>query len=357
MILITRRCAVALVAGLLVANQAVGQLTFQIFSDANDGFLESRGDTLTDLPPSSPWPVVHPETFGTFQGTVGEWFGAGPDGPDAYGLATIVLPFQLPNFGTVNDPFATADLGVMLNPNTGDSNSTDIDLYGLARVDTDPAILTADWYSGASFDPGATLIQESFLTPSSPQGFVGAPNNNTDAAGDTQLVNFLNASYAGGANADSFVFLRLSYGSDTFASSFDNYNITLREAGQTGEWPVITYSVNAIPGDVNGDGQVTIEDFFDPNDPGQILGNWRETNESFGATLARTDGDLNLDGAVNVADFREWKDAFLANGGSASAVTGALNALTGVPEPSTAAAAFAVLGLLISRGRMARSLS
>ena len=224
-----------------------------IYSDAADGMLEARGSTPTDLPPSSPWPQVHPSTNGNFETTVGEWFGSGPDGPGAYGLTTIVLPFQLPDFGAVSNPFLTADLGVMSNANTFDNNSTDIDLYGLSRVDSDPSIQTTDWYSGASFDPSATLIQESFLTPTSPRGFDGAPNNFTDATGDANLVAFLNAQYAGGANAGEFVFLRLSYGSDTFATGRDNYNIHMQEADATGfgapdeftEDPRITFT--AVP--------------------------------------------------------------------------------------------------------------
>jgi hypothetical protein len=41
------------------------------------------------------------------------------------------------------------------------------------------------------------------------------------------------------------VFLRMSYASDTFAAGWDAYKITMREAGQEGEWPVVTY--DAIP--------------------------------------------------------------------------------------------------------------
>lgn len=216
---------------LLVSTHAPTQGAV-IYSDANDGFLEARDN----LPPQSPWPSVHPDTFGNFDANVGEWFGPG--------LTTIVLPFELPDFGAISNPFTSADLGVMVH-RIGDNTVTDVDLYGLSRVDANPAIAPADWYNGAAFDGGATLIQESFFTPSSPQGFVGAPNHNTDSTGDANLLNFLNASYAGGANAGSFVFLRLSYGSDTLASGWDAYKITVREAGQEGEWPVITYT--AVP--------------------------------------------------------------------------------------------------------------
>lgn len=220
----------ALIAALLFVVHPLAEGA-SIFSDANDGFLEVRDN----LPPQNPWPQVHPDTFGDFDAQVGEWFGAG--------LVTTLLPFQLPDFGAVSDPFESADLGIMVY-NIGGSTVTDIDLYGV-RVDPSPAISVNDWYSGSAADPNATLIQESFLTPASPAGFVGAPNNNTDATGDANLRSFLNDAYAGGAGAGQYVFLRLSYGADGFASGFDAYQLTVREAGQQGEWPVITYT--AVP--------------------------------------------------------------------------------------------------------------
>lgn len=221
--------ALALALGVLVA-QPVAHADV-IYADANDGFIEVR-DTL---PPVAPWPQVHPDTFGNFRFQVGEWFGPG--------LVAGVLPFQLPDFGAAVNPFTSADLGVMVFQ-IGDSTVTDVDLYGV-RVAADPAILPSDFYAGSAPDPTATLIQESFLTPASPAGFVGAPNNNTDATGDANLLSYLNQSYDGGTNAGKYVFLRLSYGADTFASGFDAYLVTAREAGQQGEWPVITYT--AVP--------------------------------------------------------------------------------------------------------------
>jgi len=198
-----------------------------IYSDPADGVLEARGDTVNDLPPSGAWPQIHPFTNGNFEGAVGEWYGMGPDGPSAYGMATLVLPFELPNFGAVADPFTFARLGVMSNGYTNAGNTTDIDLYGLSRVSSDPTIQTGDWYNGSAPDPTATLIQESFLTPSSRFGWDYRRNNFTNFSGNAALVDFLNEAYADGANAGHFVFLRLSYGADTFATGPDNYNICL----------------------------------------------------------------------------------------------------------------------------------
>lgn len=298
-----------------------------IYSNVNDGFLEIR-DTL---PPVDPWPQVHPDTVAGLPGhnvdeswhaNVGEWFGAG--------LTTIVLPFQLPNLGAVNNPFTSADFGVMVHEK-GSATVTDVDLYAV-RTSTEPAILSSDWYIGSAFDPNATLLQESFLTPDSAAGFVGAPNNNTDATGDSNLLAYLNSAYDGGDGSGDYVFLRLSYAADAYAAGWDAYKITVREASQQGEWPVITVSTNAVLGDTNGNGTVEFEEDFGP-----IRDNWLETDESFGMQLARTDGDLNLDGAVSIADFREWKDAYLMGGGSAQQILAAAASLgvTVVPEPST----------------------
>ncbi len=262
-------------AAVVVASLPTDANGLEIYSNANDGFLEVRDV----LPPANPWPQVHPDTFGTFNANVGEWFGPG--------LTTIVLPFQLPNLGTVANPFTSANLGVMVHEIGSGPTTTDIDLYAV-RTDPDPAILVSDWYNGSAFDQSATLIQESFLTPSSPAGFVGTPNNNTDAIGDANLLSYLNGAYSGGAGAGEYVFLRLSYGGDNFATVYDAYKLTVREAGQQGEWPVISVTTNAVPGDVNGNGQ--IDEIVTGTDPSvcdfcAIRDNWLETNDSFGMQL------------------------------------------------------------------------
>lgn len=323
------------VAAIVVAGLQPDANGLELYSNVNDGFLEVRDV----LPPANPWPQVHPDTIAglpnhnagdAWRANVGEWFGAG--------LTTIVLPFQLPNLGAVSNPFTSADFGVMVYE-IGGATVTDIDLYAV-RTDSDPAILVSDWYIGSAIDSNATLIQESFLTPASSAGFVGAPNNSTDATGDANLLAYLNTAYDSGAAAGDYVFLRMSYSGDTFAAGYDAYKITVREASQQGEWPVISVTTNAVTGDVNGNGQ--IDEIVTGTDPSvcdfcAIRDNWLETNDSFGMQLARTDGDLNLDGTVSIADFREWKDAYLAVWGNEQAVLAAAASLgnVSVPEPST----------------------
>ena len=90
-------------------------------------------------------------------------------------------------------------------------------------------------------------------------------------------------------------------------------------------------SLNSLPGDLNGDGQVAFTDFLD-------LAN------NFGATEANyTQGDIDLDGTVAFLDFLAFANNF---GKSASAAAAA------VPEPSSLLlGAFALLGALRLRDR------
>jgi hypothetical protein len=78
---------------------------------------------------------------------------------------------------------------------------------------------------------------------------------------------------------------------------------------------------HVIPGDVNGVGGVTIDDYT-------IIKNNYLTN-----VASRASGDLNDDGIVNVIDFREWKNNFV----------GPLAGIHIVPEPIGAVLALAGL--------------
>jgi autotransporter-associated beta strand protein len=204
----------------------------RILSNANDGQLEKRSDW-------APGTVTVQDTV-NWNVNVGEWYGSG--------LNTVVLPFQLPNFGAVANPFASATFGVNLY-NKGNATLTDLDLYAV-RVSASPQIATTDWYNGSAPDPNATLIQASFLTPASTTTSVGpqsGPNNLTDTAGSAALLAYLNSAYNGGAGAGKFVFLRVSYGSDTFAAGWDAYNFTTRNTALEGDAPVINFTSTVPP--------------------------------------------------------------------------------------------------------------
>jgi len=84
-----------------------------------------------------------------------------------------------------------------------------------------------------------------------------------------------------------------------------------------------------VPGDVNGDGMVTMDDFT------IIKDNFRQTPR------ARGQGDLTGDGLVSLPDFTQWKAAFTGSGGS---LTGVDMSFVSVPEPSS----IALLVLLVT---------
>jgi autotransporter-associated beta strand protein/T5SS/PEP-CTERM-associated repeat protein len=222
--------------GLSQAPAAVSILA----SDA-DGQLEKRSEW-------APGTVTIQNTV-DWQVGVGEWYGSG--------LTTAVIPFRLPNFGAVANPFTSASFGVNLIQ-VGSSTVTDLDLYAV-RVSDTPQIATTDWYNGSEPDPNATLIQASFLTPTSTTTSVGAqsgPNNLTDAAGSAALLAYLNSAYNGGAGAGRFVFLRVSYGSDNFATGWDAYKFTTRNAALEGDAPVINFTSSTPV--VTGEGTYTL---------------------------------------------------------------------------------------------------
>lgn len=130
------------------------------------------------------------------------------------------------------------------------------------------------------------------------------------------------------ANADfSSTGFNININSTTFARFGLAGTFTFDELRFGSTYESVTQAVAAfVPGDTNGDTLVTIEDFNPIHD------NWLETNATFGSTLTRMDGDLDLSGSVNIVDFREWKNAF---NGPPELVAAAFRSLGAVPEPSS----------------------
>ena len=75
-----------------------------------------------------------------------------------------------------------------------------------------------------------------------------------------------------------------------------------------------------VPGDVDHDGQVTLNDF-----------NVIRDNYGFSPNARSINGDLNGDGVVDLSDFMLWKDLYVAAGGA-----GAGDVQAAVPEPASA---------------------
>jgi hypothetical protein len=92
-----------------------------------------------------------------------------------------------------------------------------------------------------------------------------------------------------------------------------------------------------IPGDVNDNGTVDINDYI------VIRNNFNQTNKT------RATGDVNFDGAVNFADFRIWKNN-RTDGGVGTSL--GIDSLPTVPEPgSLALAALAAISWVAAAGR------
>lgn len=155
-----------------------------------------------------------------------------------------IFPFQLPNFGSVTDPFQSATFTFHTgNPNN--IGSRNADLYGLAARTTATIIPGNDFFMGG-FDggpandtsPGVVKIQDNILIPTSVAGI-----KTTDATGNAALLNYLNSSYDGGNGAEHWVFLRFSL--DTFSTNTSRYTISSTNNATEANRPFITYE--AIP--------------------------------------------------------------------------------------------------------------
>ncbi|MGC6467209.1 MAG: hypothetical protein ACON38_19345 [Akkermansiaceae bacterium] len=150
-----------------------------------------------------------------------------------------VYVFELPDLGAVSDPFQEADF--VFEFVGKNSSLRGHDLYGLGRR-ADATVEAGDYYSQTStIDPtDATRLQQSILTNSTPLGLV-----RTSGGGSSNLVNYLNAQYAGGAGVGEYVFLRINTRAPK--SGLNYAMLTMSEGGVSGPVdtrPRITYQAN-----------------------------------------------------------------------------------------------------------------
>jgi MYXO-CTERM domain-containing protein len=158
--------------------------------------------------------------------------------------SSTIFAFQLPTLG-VGEVFSTASLNVRPFYITQQdffqtvSTSFNVDLVALNRISTSATILASD------FSASASLIESDYVLSSA----VSGSDVSNGAGGGVALTAFLNSQYANGANAGSFVFLRLQ--ADTALAGPNDTNnrfeILSRGAGASAEWPRIDYTVTAIP--------------------------------------------------------------------------------------------------------------
>jgi hypothetical protein len=181
-----------------------------------------------------------------YQVRIGEFFAPGGE--------TYIMPFQLPTLAA-GQAILTAQLQTQLFGLVDAGNLANADLYGIGvtgtpTVSSTPTVLTSFYFQGPS-DPNNTLIQGSFLTPSSTVRTDAntGPFTDTSAAGDLALATFLNTAYAGGANAGKWVFLRVSYDLATIPPGNSAYSLLTQDAGGANEKPILTYTFGlaAVP--------------------------------------------------------------------------------------------------------------
>lgn len=175
---------------------------------------------------------------GNYACTIGEFY--------APGGANYVMPFLLPTL-PAGHQFASADLRLQLFELHG--TPADADLYGLgARASS--TVLASDYYQGVVADPSdATLLQQGLLTASSPLRTDAntGPFIYTSVSGNAALTAYLNAQYAGGAGAGTYVFLRLSPHLDTVPPGWNAYAVLTQDAGGAQEKPLLSYTTAPVP--------------------------------------------------------------------------------------------------------------
>ena len=165
----------------------------------------------------------------------------------------MVIPFQLPDFGLVSEPFENAEFSVRLN-NKEHSPVFNVDLYGLPSR-TSSAVLPAsagsdpgDFFMGGLLGapandntPGVVKIQDNLVVPNTPIGdFV-----TTISVGNIALRNYLNDAYDNGAGAGRWVFLRLS--GDALQSTLGRYSFATANNTNADFHPRIRYNFEEEP--------------------------------------------------------------------------------------------------------------
>jgi hypothetical protein len=151
--------------------------------------------------------------------------------------------FQLPDLGTISNPFDAAffTFKVASTPANGNGGFT-IDLYGIPQR-ASSATSGADYYEGTNDTTNATLLQTGIITTTS-----GTAGSTITSIAGTALTDYLNTQYGvNGANIGNFVFLRLNPQQATTVNAAAGYNIHSADAVSSLDRPFITYDIAAIP--------------------------------------------------------------------------------------------------------------
>lgn len=144
----------------------------------------------------------------------------------SYSLVAPVFVFQLPTLA-IGQSFTSVTLTLSLTASTNPGGGAT--LSGLTRSSGSATVLGSD-YSAAS-----TTLQSNFVTVGTSIGTVTSNN----------IASWVNTQYAGGANAGSYVFLRVKTPDNI--SDINPFNGYTFASANSGSAPFLTYSVSAIP--------------------------------------------------------------------------------------------------------------
>jgi len=195
----------------------------QILADPNDGEHTENGSFINTTAP-----VLH-------VGVGSEPFG---DGRNA------VINFKLPDLGAVSNPFESAWLTINLESRTNvDGFDFNLDLYAFPpRPGFQlPVLGTGVYYESGADDPNTamTLIQKDLIAG----GSAAAPGRySTNTAGSNNLVDYLNAQYAGGIGVGEYVFFRLNPDADNGAV-IESFDLTSADGANPVNRPAISFTL------------------------------------------------------------------------------------------------------------------
>lgn len=203
-------------AGLAGRSEVWGPFIFALAQDRNPGGAEVyiddiQWDTVVPLTELRPDPEDRVIAWNDGTPALREANIGGANVGDAEGASNYIIPFVLPTVPAGG--FTEANLRVVVIATAG-AGMLDLhgDLYGLpfrtaAAAGSEGVVLTSMFHADTTVDGGATLIVDDFLTGDTPGG--NSPLE-TDAAGDSALVEYLNDQVDAGAVAGDYVYLRVS---------------------------------------------------------------------------------------------------------------------------------------------------
>lgn len=179
----------------------------------------------------------------------------GRQGPQGRFHQAMVMPFQLPDLGEVENPFQSASFTFYFSSTVNDVSNFNLDLYGLAVRDN-AAVLPAspsttdpgDFFMGG-FDgwptvdetEGVVKLQDNILTSAIDEGSYVT----TSTAGSEELLDYLNVAYDGGEGIGEWAFLRLS--TDATPGGVVYYTIASANNSNTNHHPRIVYTADPPP--------------------------------------------------------------------------------------------------------------